>query len=61
MNKNILFMSKNQTLSVIHTQSKYQNLLKNDYKKDFGIFLTNNIQTIDKIFYNFKNYFFQFR
>lgn len=40
---------KNQATVVIDTQSKYENTIDNSRRKDLGVFLTNNIATVDKI------------
>ncbi len=42
-------MFNNQSLSVVSTQSIHEKTLKVSYRKDFGVFLTNNIQTVDEI------------
>ena len=42
-------MFNNQSISVINTQSIHEKTLKVSHKKDFGIFLTNNIKTVDEI------------
>ena len=42
-------MFQNQSVSVIRNQSKFENTLKVTHRKDFGVFLTNNIKTVDKI------------
>ncbi len=42
-------MFRNQSVSVINSQSKFENTLKVSHRKDFGVFLTNNIKTVDKI------------
>lgn len=34
---------------IINKQQSFENGLSNDYRKDFGVFLTNNISTIDDI------------
>lgn len=44
------FMRLNtQTDNTIFQQQSFENNLKTPYRKDFGVFLTNNIQTIDNI------------
>lgn len=42
-------MFNSQTITVINTQNLYQRTLKVSYKKDFGVFLSNNINIIDDI------------
>lgn len=42
-------MFDNQSLSIINTQSIHEKTLKVSYRKDFGVFLTNNIKIIDEI------------
>ena len=42
-------MFKNQAESVIDAQSNYENTLEISHRKDLGVFLTNNINTVDKI------------
>lgn len=42
-------MSKNLSVKVVNTQSKHEKSLEVSHRKDFGVFLTNNIQTIDEI------------
>ncbi|MGB0523438.1 MAG: Eco57I restriction-modification methylase domain-containing protein [Flammeovirgaceae bacterium] len=42
-------MVNNQSSSVVSTQSIHEKALKVSYRKDFGVFLTNNIQTVDEI------------
>lgn len=42
-------MFNNQSSSVIDRQSIHEKTLKVSYRKDFGVFLTNNIQTVDEI------------
>lgn len=42
-------MFQSQSISVINNQSKFENTLKSSHRKDFGVFLTNNIKTVDKI------------
>ncbi|PHS63357.1 MAG: hypothetical protein COB12_09415 [Flavobacterium sp.] len=42
-------MFQSQSVSVINNQSKFENTLKSSHRKDFGVFLTNNIKTVDKI------------
>src|SRR5690554_6454945 len=42
-------MFYNHSSSVVNTQGNHEKELKNSYRKDFGVFLTNNIQTVDNI------------
>lgn len=42
-------MLDNQSSSVASSQSIHERTLKVSYRKDFGVFLTNNIQTVDEI------------
>ncbi|MDC9723716.1 MAG: TaqI-like C-terminal specificity domain-containing protein [Urechidicola sp.] len=42
-------MLQNQTVTLINNQSTYENNLELTHRKDLGVFLTNNIHTIDKI------------
>jgi len=42
-------MFDNQSSSVANTQSIHERTLKVSYRKDFGVFLTNNVQTVDEI------------
>lgn len=42
-------MFQNQLVGVINSQSKFENTVNVSQRKDFGIFLTNNINTVDEI------------
>lgn len=42
-------MPNNLSVKVVNTQSKLEKSLEISYRKDFGVFLTNNIDTIDEI------------
>ena len=42
-------MFNNQSSSVVDRQSIHEKTLKVSYRKDFGVFLTNNILTVDEI------------
>ncbi len=42
-------MLQNQTVTLINNQSTYENNLELSHRKDLGVFLTNNIHTVDKI------------
>lgn len=42
-------MLQNQSVSLIKNQTRYENNLELSHRKDLGIFLTNNIDTVDKI------------
>jgi tRNA1(Val) A37 N6-methylase TrmN6 len=42
-------MLQNQTVTLINNQSTYENNLELSHRKDLGVFLTNNINTVDKI------------
>jgi tRNA1(Val) A37 N6-methylase TrmN6 len=42
-------MTQSQSTGVINTQSKFENKINVNQRKDFGIYLTNNINTIDRI------------
>lgn len=42
-------MTQNQSTSLINNQTTYENNLELSHRKDLGIFLTNNINTVDKI------------
>jgi tRNA1(Val) A37 N6-methylase TrmN6 len=42
-------MLQNQTVTLINNQETYENNLELSHRKDLGIFLTNNINTVDKI------------
>ena len=42
-------MLQNQTVTLINNQTTYENNLELTHRKDLGVFLTNNINTVDKI------------
>jgi hypothetical protein len=42
-------MLQNQTVTLINNQEIYENNLELSHRKDLGVFLTNNINTVDKI------------
>ena len=42
-------MLQNQTVTLINNQTTYENNLELPHRKDLGVFLTNNINTVDKI------------
>lgn len=42
-------MIQNQTVTLINNQTMYENDLELSHRKDLGVFLTNNINTVDKI------------
>ena len=42
-------MLQNQTVTLINNQTTYENNLELSQRKDLGVFLTNNIRTVDKI------------
>ena len=42
-------MLQNQTVTLINNQTTYENNLELSQRKDLGVFLTNNIHTVDKI------------
>lgn len=42
-------MIQNQTVTLINNQRTYENNLELSHRKDLGVFLTNNISTVDKI------------
>lgn len=46
---NITTRENKHSIKVIKSQSAFEAKLQNNYRKDFGIYLTNNIETIDDI------------